>query len=171
MRLIALAAAALIAGVLIALLARPPQTTLTTDASSTAVEDQPLVDLSGASRRLEEWRGKVLLINFWATWCAPCREEMPHIQQARERYRDQNFEVIGIAIDELGPVLEYRDALQIQYPLLLAAGDVFRLMAAWGNQQGALPHSVIVDRSGAILATHTGPLLPEQLAALIEAHL
>lgn len=174
MRLIAyvvLAAGALIAGAFIAQKVQSPQATVSTAASTASVTQQQLLDLTGASRRLQEWEGKVLLVNFWATWCAPCREEIPHIQQARARYRGKGFEVIGIALDEPDPVRAFRDALQIQYPLLLATGDAFVLMGAWGNEQAVLPHSVVLGRSGNVLATHSGPLLPDQLAALIEAHL
>lgn len=166
-----IAAIALIAGVLIAQHAKSPQSTVMTVSRAMSVLDRPLRDLNGAERHLREWEGKVLLINFWATWCAPCRDEIPHIQQARERYKNRNFEVVGIAIDEQEPVREYREALEIRYPLLLAVEDPITLLGAFGNEQGALPHSVVLGSSGNVLAIHAGPIRPEQLAALIESHL
>lgn len=165
------AAVALIAGVMIAQYAGSPQPTVTTASATISAIDQTLVDLTGTDRRLREWKGKVLFINFWATWCAPCREEMPYIQQARERYKDRNFEVVGIAVDEQKPVREYRDELDIQYPLLLAESDPIALLSAFGNEHGVLPYSVVLGVTGNVLATHTGPLLPEQLVSLIETHL
>ena len=167
---VSVAAVALIAGALIAQYVQPPQPTATTAATS-SVLDHSLLDLAGSRRPLREWQGRVLFINFWATWCAPCREEIPHIQKARERYKNRNFEVIGIAIDERKPVVEYRDEFEIEYPLLLAVEDPIALLNAFGNEQGALPHSVVLGSTGNVLATHTGPLLPDQLTALIEAHL
>ena len=151
------AAVALLAGALIAQYVQSPQPAVSTAAITSSVLDQPLLDLDGSEKPLREWEGQVLFINFWATWCAPCREEIPHIQNVRERYKGRNF--------------EYREELQIEYPLLLAVEDPIALLNAFGNEQGALPHSVVLSSTGDVLATHTGPLLPDQLTALIEAHL
>ena len=136
------------------------------------VIDHPLTDLdNGATRHLREWQGRVPLGNFWATWCLPCREEIPLLQRVREQYRDKNLEVIGVAFDEEGPVREFRDQLAIRYPLLLAIDDPFTLLANSGNEVGGLPHSVLLGRNGKILASHTGILTPDQLQGLIETHL
>jgi thiol-disulfide isomerase/thioredoxin len=136
------------------------------------VIDHPLTDLeNGTIRYLREWRGKVLLVNFWATWCVPCREEIPLLQQARDHYQDKNLEVIGVAFDEAGPVRVFRDQLAIRYPLLLALDDPFTLLANSGNEIGGLPHSVLLGRNGKILTSHTGILTREQLDELIQSHL
>ena len=137
-----------------------------------AVIDHPLTDLdNGATRRLREWQGKVLLVNFWATWCLPCRQEIPLLQRARDQYRDRDLEVIGVAFDEEGSVKAFRDQLAIRYPLLLALDDPFTLLANSGNEVGGLPHSVLLDRNGNILTSHTGIFTPDQLEELIETHL
>jgi len=147
----------------------PPQSPRIADI---AVTDHPLTDLdNGATRHLREWRGKVLLVNFWATWCLPCRQEIPLLQRARDQYQDRNLEVIGVAFDEEGPVREFRDQLAIRYPLLLALDDPFTLLANSGNEVGGLPHSVLLGRNGKILTSHTGILTPDQLEELIESHL
>ena len=162
---------ALIAGIAISLYWAPPSNMPDPKVELTPVIDQPLIDLTGSTRRLREWEGKILLVNFWATWCAPCREEIPLIQQVREQYKDREFEVIGVAIDQEQSVEEYRDALDIEYPLLLVEGDPMGLLSSFGDEQGALPHSAILGRTGEILETHTGPLTYDQLEQLIRAHL
>lgn len=168
---ITVGALALITGTIISLYSAPPENLSNTKVEPKPVIDQPLVDLTGSIRHLREWKGKVLLVNFWATWCAPCREEIPLIQQARERYKDRDFEVIGVAIDEQQSVEEYRNALAIEYPLLLIQGDPIGLLSNFRDEQGVLPHSAILGRTGEILATHTGPLTADQLEQLIYTHL
>ena len=162
---------ALIAGLAISLYWTPPGNKTSPKVELTPVIDQPLIDLTGSIRHLREWEGKVLLVNFWATWCAPCREEIPLIQQAREQYKDREFEVIGIAVDEEQSVKEYRNTMAIEYPLLLVQGDPIGLLSSFGDEQGVLPHSAILGRTGEILATHTGPLSSDQLEQLIYTHL
>lgn len=164
-------ALALTAGIAISRYWHLPYTLLGKRAEISSIIDQPLVDLAGTTRRLREWEGKVLLVNFWATWCAPCREEIPLIQQAREQYKDRNLEVIGVAVDQKQPVEEYRDALAIAYPLLLIEDDPISFLSRFGDEQGVLPHSAILGRAGEILATHTGPLTPDQLEQFINTHL
>lgn len=162
---------ALAAGILIAQVAAPPPSPPVTATGDARVTDRPLFDLNGARRALREWKGKVVLVNFWATWCAPCREEIPHLQQARERYSSRGFEVIGIAVDEADAVRDYRDELAIRYPLLLAADGSGQWLSAFGNEQGVLPYSVILGSTGNVLATHVGPLSEAQVTALIEPYL
>lgn len=164
-------ALALIAGVAISVYWAPTKNVTSSKIGLTPVINQPLIDLSGSTRHLREWEGKVLLVNFWATWCAPCREEIPHIQQAREQYKDREFEVIGIAIDKQQYVEEFRNALAIEYPLLLIQGDPTELLFSFGDEQGVLPHTAILGRTGKILVTHTGPLTSDQLEQLIYPHL
>ena len=147
-----------------------PPTVVAAPAASSIVES-PLTDLDGSVRYLKEWRGKVLLVNFWATWCAPCRVEIPLIQRARAHYQDRDFEVVGVAIDEQKLVQDFRDEMGIKYPLLLAGDDAIDLLIDFGNEVGALPHTAILSASGDIVATHTGPLTAEQLDQLIQKHL
>jgi thiol-disulfide isomerase/thioredoxin len=150
--------------------ATPPERA-SADATDVALPDYPLEDLLGKTRYLREWSGRHLLVNFWATWCAPCREEIPVLQRARERYRGHGFEVVGVAFDEREPVKAFRDELAIQYPLLLALGDSFSLLGASGNTVGGLPHSALLDSDGKVLASHTGALSQAQLDELIRANL
>lgn len=162
---------ALSGGLMLSRYWQQPQQVTVQEPSPAPVSLQPLLALDGTPRSLSDWDGKILLVNFWATWCGPCREEIPLIQQARAKYRHRNLEVIGIAIDEAQPVMEYRDELAIGYPLLLVPGDPIALLTSFGDDTGALPHSAVVGTSGEILATHTGPLTAGQLEAFILPHL
>src|SRR5688572_15799689 len=77
-------------------------------------------DLSGRQRRLTEWKGRVLLCNFWATWCAPCREEMPMLSRLRDKYEPKGTEFVGIGIDSGAKILEFSKSYPVSYPLLVA---------------------------------------------------
>ena len=169
---ILVALVALVSGIAISTYRDPGAAPEVLEVAEIPVIDHPLTDLdNGATRYLREWQGKVLLVNFWATWCVPCRAEIPLLQQARDQYKDKNLEVIGVAFDETGPVKAFRDQLAIRYPLLLAFDDPFTLLANSGNKVGGLPHSVLLGTNGKILTSHTGILTPNQLDELIQSHL
>ena len=163
---------ALAAGVLISLYRTPdvPAPAPVREESNISLVDYPLTGLDGGTRYLREWQGKSLLVNFWATWCGPCREEIPMLQEFRERYQDRGFEVIGVAFDEVEPVTGFRDELVIQYPLLLALEDPFSLLGSSGNEVGGLPHSVLLDGHGEVLTTHTGILTREQMEKMLQTY-
>jgi len=118
----------------------------------------PLPDLSGRPRRLAEWRGRIVLCNFWATWCAPCREEIPMLVSLRNQYAAQGFEIVGIAVDNEAKVREFASKYGISYPILVAEASGLDLMRTIGNTAGALPFTVMLDRSGAIFSRKLGIL-------------
>lgn len=130
-----------------------------------------LEDLDGRARSLAEWEARTLLVNVWATWCAPCREEIPLLSRLRTEYQARGLEVIGVAIDEADAVRDFRERLTIPYPLLLARGDAARLLRDWGSAGGALPYSVLRDRHGNVLATKTGPYSEREIRQLLDQHL
>lgn len=95
------------------------------------------------------WDGQVVLFNFWAAWCPPCRREIPGFNEVRELYHDDGFEVVGIAVDEREPVVDFLEELgDITYPQLIQtdAAHGMRVMRQFGNESGGLPYSVLVDR-------------------------
>lgn len=126
-----------------------------------------LFDLGGRARSLSEWDGQVLLVNFWATWCPPCRAEIPEFIEVRDRFRDQAFEVIGVAVDRPDLVRDYAARLAIPYPILLDSLDGGSSLRPWGNPEGALPYSVLIARDGRVALTHRGKLSTKRL----ESHL
>ena len=116
-----------------------------------------------------DFDGKVVLVNFWATWCAPCREEMPMLMDLRERHHEQGFEVVGIALDDVGRAREFAAELGINYPILVGSTDVMAMLQLYGNASGTLPYSVLVDRAGIIRWTRLGVLEAHTLVPEIEA--
>lgn len=118
----------------------------------------PLPDLSGRPRRLAEWQGKIVLCNFWATWCAPCRKEIPMLVSLRNQYAPQGFEIVGIAVDNEANVSEFASKYKISYPILVADASGLDLIRALGNTAGALPFTVMLDRNGAIISRKLGIL-------------
>ena len=120
------------------------------------------IDLDQTLRSIQEWEGQVLLINFWATWCAPCRREMPDLMALQDELGDQAT-VIGIALDLPEDVGRYVEQLGINYPILIAddlAGTV--LVRKLGNANGLLPYSVFVDREGVVRDVKLGELTRQQ---------
>src|SRR5688572_3506969 len=115
-------------------------------------------DLDGRVHRLLDWRGKVLLCNFWATWCAPCREEVPVLVAAKQQWAEKRFEVVGIAIDHVANIREFSVKYEINYPVLVADATALELLRRLGNRAGGLPFSVVVDASGGIAYRHLGAL-------------
>ena len=130
-----------------------------------------LADLDGEKQTLKQWQGKVLLVNFWATWCPPCLEEIPLFLSLRKQYAASGFEVVGVAVDDVKKVIKFRDTHQINYPLLNGEQDGMALMASYGNSMGGLPFSVIFDRSGKAVHYKTGPYKQQELRDLIEMYL
>lgn len=131
--------------------------------------DITLPDASGMPRKLSSWRGQPLVVNFWATWCEPCRREIPLLESLRRKATD-HLEVVGIAVDDRGPVLQYMKRMGIDYPVLVGGED--RGMAAIEafGMQALLPFSVFADDRGRIVAAKVGELHPDD-AELILARL
>ena len=118
-----------------------------------------LKNLAGEPTSSERWAGKVLLINFWASWCPPCRREIPAFAEVRDFYHPSGFEVIGVAVDEQEAVEEFLQAMpQVRYPQLIGDADAVAFGRALGNQTGSLPYSVLVDARGVIRFVKYGEL-------------
>lgn len=120
-------------------------------------------DLGGRSRRLLEWRGQPLVCNFWATWCAPCREELPLLDAAWRENASNGLQVVGIAVDNAANVQEYLKSMKIGYPVLIAGAAAIDLMRRLGNRSGALPFTVMLDAAGRLRQRRLGAYSAEDL--------
>ena len=127
-----------------------------------------LKDIEGKVRDVKEWDGKVLMINFWATWCPPCRKEIPAFIEVQEKYKDKGFVIVGIALDEKQAVIDFTDPMGMNYPILMAEQEGTTLTKAYGNNLGALPFTVIVDRKGNIIHRQRTELTFEQVEGMIK---
>ncbi len=124
-------------------------------------------DLEGKSRKISEWSGKVLVCNFWATWCAPCREEMPLFAEMQRKYAAKSVQFVGIGIDQVAKMREFAKAQQIPYPLFVAGAETLGLMQKLGNTSGGLPFTVVLDREGGLAERHLGALPRAVLETLL----
>jgi thiol-disulfide isomerase/thioredoxin len=111
---------------------------------------------NGVNQALSQYQGKIIVLNFWATWCSPCREEMPELSQLYEEYKSKNVVVLGVAVDELALVKEFSQATPVSYPLFAAENDGMNLTANLGNDKGILPYTVIIKPDGSVVKTFFG---------------
>jgi len=142
------------------------------DAPPTLVATLPrfeLTDRAGTMRSLQDWPDRALIVNFWATWCAPCRREIPLLQQLQREHADEGFQVIGIAVDFRDPVLAYADEMKIDYPLLIGEQEALDAASAFGVAAVGLPFTVFSDRQGRIVAAHLGELHAAQAEVILDA--
>ena len=128
-----------------------------------------LPDQDGVTRKLSEWDGKVLVVNFWATWCPPCRKETPAFVELQDKYGDKGLQFIGVAIDEKDNVEDFADTYGVNYPMLLGDLEAIKTSKAYGNRFGTLPYTVIVDRQGKISFIQRGELLKTTAEEKIKA--
>jgi thiol-disulfide isomerase/thioredoxin len=126
---------------------------------------QSLNDLQGAPQSLAKWRGKPLVVNFWATWCAPCVQEMPELSELAHLDGGKTFNVIGIGIDSPSNMNEFAAKLKIAYPLYVAGMGGTELSREFGNSAGGLPYTVLIGADGLVRKTYLGKLKFDELRA------
>ena len=126
-----------------------------------------LPDRYGNIQRVEQWKRRILVINFWATWCDPCREEIPDLVSVQTKYAEKNVQLVGIAADSASKVRKFAEDMKIEYPLLIGGADVIELMRTLGNKAGALPFTVVVGPAGEIISTRLGRISVSQLEQAI----
>lgn len=135
-----------------------------------------LADLAGTPRASGEWAGRTVLYNFWATWCTPCRKEMPLLQQLHESVAgppgapaaDSALAVVGIAIDRLEPVQQFVGEIGVTYPVLIGQMDATRVGESFGIELIGLPYTAVVGPDGAVLGILLGELKPDDLALIAD---
>ena len=116
-----------------------------------------LPDLQGRNHSLYDWHGKVILLNFWASWCGPCMTELPHLAAWQKRYGDRGLQVIGIGLDDPEKLANVARTLKLPYPILHSPAEtaVSRLRQ-WGDRPGVLPYTVVIGRDGTIVFQRIG---------------
>jgi thiol-disulfide isomerase/thioredoxin len=161
----AVAAAAAVAGGLVGALALQSHT------GAAELLSSSFPDLSGRPRRLTEWRGRPLMCNFWAPWCAPCREELPLLDAVQRQHAAIGLQVVGIAVDNAVNVRQYLETVQIGFPVLVGNAGAIDLMRRLGNTAGGLPFTVAVDAAGRVrqrkLGAYSAAELQAELAGLL----
>ena len=165
-----IAALALIAGSALWLVARPPSPVaspaiLPAEISPAALLAASFSDARGAPVSLGQFQGKLVVVNFWATWCAPCREEMPAFSRLQEQWGARGVQFVGLSDEDPARVERFGRDLGIDYPLWVGRDDVGALARRLGNHSGVLPFTVLVDGQGRVIDQRAGPYTESELDA------
>jgi len=126
-----------------------------------------LAGLDGEARQFSEWSGRYRIVNFWATWCAPCRREIPLLKAFQDAHGADGFQVIGVAVESLEPVIAYAEAAQFNYPILAGEQDAMEAAASSGIPFVGLPFTMIVSRDSQLLGARMGEIHQQQLDDIV----
>lgn len=127
-----------------------------------------LTDMHGVVRQSSEWDGRPRLLNFWATWCAPCRREIPLLKATQAEHAELDLQVIGIAVDFMEDVVAYAEAAEFNYPILVGQQDAMAVAETSGVAFIGLPFTMIVAPSGELIKTHVGEIVEEHIVQITD---
>lgn len=116
------------------------------------------VDASGTPHPLAQWQGNVLVVNFWASWCPPCRDEMPALSAFQQKYAAKGVQLVGISAEDVETLKATKQEFNVSYPLLAADAQAMPLAAALGNSRSVLPFTVVIDKQGKISSILSGKI-------------
>lgn len=139
----------------------------TPDSGESLRIDFALSDMDGQLRHLSDWEGKARLVNFWATWCAPCRREIPLLKATQSAHANDNLQIIGIAIDGIEEVSAYAEDAQFNYPILVGQEDAMAAAETAGIEFVALPFTVLVAPDGELLQTYMGEIHQSHIDTIV----
>jgi thiol-disulfide isomerase/thioredoxin len=125
-------------------------------------------DLSGTPRTIGSWKGKVLVVNFWATWCPPCLEEIPMFVRLQRELGQQGLQFVGIAVDRQDKVAQFVAKNAVNYPIMIGQLDAISVAESAGNDSGGLPYTLVFDRQGQVVSRHYGGLTEQELRPIIQ---
>jgi len=126
-----------------------------------------LPDLEDKTHQFDEWKGKIRVLNFWATWCPPCRKETPMFVELQEKLAEQNVQIIGVAIDEKQKTQDFIDTFGVNYPILYGADDAIKVAETYGDRLGMLPWTVVIDKQGSIIYTQAGEFTRQHIESVL----
>jgi thiol-disulfide isomerase/thioredoxin len=129
--------------------------------------DVSMPDSQGVVHKLSEWRGRPLMVNFWATWCDPCRREIPLLKQLRHERASQSLEIVGIAVDFRDAVIQYTHSIGIDYPVLIGEKDGMAAIDKFGMQT-VFPFTVFADSKGRIFTVKVGELHRDEANVILD---
>lgn len=124
---------------------------------------QTMPDATGQQQSLSKWKGRPLVVNFWATWCPPCVDEMPELSALQNEIAPANMQIIGIGIDSAANIAQFASKYKISYPLYTGSVAATDLTRKLGNQSGGLPFTVLIGRDGQVRKTYLGRLKIDEL--------
>ncbi|MBC8037147.1 MAG: TlpA family protein disulfide reductase [Rhizobiales bacterium] len=127
--------------------------------------------MNGKPQRLGQWERRLLVLNFWATWCAPCKEEMPMLGEYQKRYAANGLQIVGIAADTRDNVAAFQRTADIGYPLLPADAAGLEFSRRLGNRLGLLPFTVVYRPGGELVFTRLGLVKSEDMQAIVDKYL
>ncbi len=143
----------------------------TTPAQDTAVEQffsQELRSPNGEIHPSKDWRGKILVLNYWASWCPPCVEEMPELVRVQTKYVDKNVLFVGIGVDSPSNIREFLSKTPVNYPIVLGGLEGATWAKSMGNPSSGLPFTVMIDTKGSIIKTKLGKITEDELSSWID---
>ena len=127
-----------------------------------------LIDLNNVMTSSSKWNGQYKLINFWATWCAPCRREIPLLNNTQKEYQDMSIQIIGIAVDVLDDVIAYSEETPFEYPVLVGEEEAIAIAENANIEFIGLPFTMLVDDQNEIIKTHLGEIKEHHIDMLTE---
>lgn len=145
------------------------RTSLADDPAIKAFFANPWKTPDGKSVNTDDWRGKVLVVNFWASWCPPCVEEMPTLDQLQGEFLSQNVLFVGIGIDSPSNIRQFLEMMPVSYPIVIGGLEGSALSKQMGNAQGALPYTIIIDAKGKAISSKLGKISEEELRKAIKS--
>jgi len=128
-------------------------------------------DPDGKPANSADWKGKLLVVNFWASWCPPCVEEMPALSRIQTEFKQQNVLFVGIGIDSPSNIREFLKKTPVTYPIVIGGMDGSNISKEMGNTQGALPFTIVINSQGKAVSSKLGKISEDELRSMIKANL
>ena len=131
--------------------------------------DFTMPDLAGTHHDIKEWDGKVLAVNFWATWCEPCKKEIADFNSLQKQYGTKGLQFVGVALDDLASVQTYLKTKTIEYPVLIGEDEAAKVATHYGDDEGVVPYTAFIDRKGRIAFIQYGAMPLDLAREVIES--